>query len=231
MTEAGLAVEVISYLEQDGWVIYQEVAPSRYVSQIADIVATKQLCRGRLLVHVVEVKQSLNLGVIEQAQHWRRMAHQVSVAFKEPKKRNRNHEFARRICRDYGLGVLEVTKPTRWNRSRVTRVAVGQFNRNPVFDWSKVLCEEMKTVCAAGTPGGGYWTPFKATCADLVQYVRGHQGCTFQEAVAAISHHYANEKSARANLKDMVEKGVVKELEVIRVDSTPRLFLAQSSSS
>ena len=72
LTEVDLAKPVISYLEERGWDVYQEVL---IYGKIADIVATF----GKL-TWIVEVKTSLSLKLLEQIYAWRGKANFISIA-------------------------------------------------------------------------------------------------------------------------------------------------------
>lgn len=190
LSEVDLAVRVISWLEADGWDVYQEVDG-------ADIVAVRHS-----VLWVIECKIILGFPVLEQAMHWRTRAHSVLVAT-APRRTSRN--VVKSFCSYAGIGWIEV--PT----SRTVNILVRpEFNRKAKTErLSKLLRPEHKTYAAAGSPTGRAWTPFKETCRDLLRFVRKSPGVSMKEALSSIKHHYNSGSSAVRSLSKMIDKGVV----------------------
>jgi hypothetical protein len=94
---------------------------------------------------------------------------------------------------DYGdPRVREVVTPRRWNSRPVELAAV--------------LRPQHKTHAKAGAVGaGGRWTPFRATCEELVRIVTATPGITVKAAVEAIKHHYSTNRSAASSIAHWVE--------------------------
>lgn len=211
-TEADLVASVAAHLRADGWEVYHEVGGSS--APRADIVAT----HGPV-AWVIEAKQSLSLAVIEQAMAWRRSANLVSVATwaaaeRKPGQYGSPHrrDFPRKLLDHLGIGLLAVNRPwdgnpgsihfedePRWIRHR---------GRAPVFG-------ALEPAMLATEPGARtrYWTPFRATVANLVEWVKANPGQPMKRAVESIEHHYGSPQSARACLANMIFKGVIDEIE------------------
>lgn len=206
-TEASLVRCVRDQLRADGWDCYLEVRDG-YGGPRADIVAT----RGPV-AFVVEAKQRLTIQAVEQALRWKESANQVAVAvWAESMKRDGTPKqgervrYPNRVLRALGIGLIQVSRygdiyagheegGARWVRHKP---------RAPIFD---LLNEAQKDT----EPGaaGHYYSPFRETCQRLAEYVAGNPGVTLRAALGEVTHHYANEKSARACLYDLIRKGVV----------------------
>lgn len=205
-SEADLAKLVIAALEQQGWMIYQEVDA---LAGRADIVATKGS-----LVHVVECKLVFGFEVIEQARRWLRHANLVSIA---TLRRKTATKLAEEVCAWVGVGWL--TEPS-WDEFDSARDYRQGIKRPAIVErvtprlWrghgAKLrarLRPEHQTMGIAGSNGGGYFTAWKATAARLADAARTHPGRSVRDLVRMIDHHYAHEKSAAGCLTRDIEAG------------------------
>lgn len=213
-SETQLGPPVIAWLCAAGWDVYQEVT-SR--AGRADIVATL----GRL-VCVVELKCSLGLDVIVQADAWRPWAHFVWIA--GPKLSRFHSQPVRRLLRDVcewkGIGVIEVRKRDQYVESEtIEEVVAPSLNRRASApEIVKDLFVAQKTALAAGSTAGGHWTAFRETGQRLRNYVADRGGrVLLKTAIAEVNHHYASAASARAHLVEWIAIGKVDGLRIERI--------------
>ncbi len=196
-SEADLAAVVVAWLEMLGADVFQEVElVPRGIR--ADIVA-----RVRSEIWIIETKTSVSLALIEQAMERRRFAHRVFIA--APTGRAR---AGHSVCAELGIGLLDVYIGSSYEPVRVREVCTSRrWNSRPVKLADK-LRPEHKTACAAGSPTGGHWSPFRATCEQLTRTVRdaGPEGLTIKEAIAS-RHHYASLAGARSSLAKWIQEG------------------------
>lgn len=226
-TEADLASGVQDWLVDQGWDVYPEVRPACGWPR-ADLVARID---GR--VWVVECKLSLSLAVIEQADDWAAWCHWRSVAVPDTnraRKLRRGQRIAEKMCGLLGIGVL-----------RVARSGVVQQVRFPVLNRRlagtqllDALCEAQKEEGVAGSRNN-YFTPFRRTRRDLVDYVREHPGTSMEAAVEAVAHHYRRDTTAAVALCKWVRAGVISEIEwrghgLFLVDDDPRPATAEKEN-
>ena len=197
-SEADLAAVVVAWLEMLGADVYQEVELLPRGIR-ADIVA-----KVRAEIWIIETKTSVSLALIEQAMERRRFAHRVFIA--APTGRARAGAL---VCAELGIGVLDVfIGRSDYEPPRVREVCPSRrWNSRPVKLASK-LRPEHKTACPAGSPTGGHWTQFRATCEQLTRTVRdaGPDGLTIKEAIAS-KHHYASLAGARSSLAQWIREG------------------------
>jgi hypothetical protein len=199
-SEADLAAVVIAWLEVLGADVYQEVELIPRGIR-ADIVA-----RVRAELWIVETKTSVSLALIEQAMERRRYAHRVYIAAPAYKAR-----AGADLCRELGIGVLDVKlgEPgSKWDLPGVRELVPSRrWNSRPVKLAAK-LRPEHKTSARAGAPTSGHWTPFRATCEQLVRAVRaaGAAGITIKDAIAT-KYHYSSVAGARSSLATWVRDG------------------------
>jgi hypothetical protein len=208
-SESDLAAHIVAWLHQQHYDVYQEVQPGRG-EPVADIVAVQ----GPLVV-IVETKLSFGWPVIEQAYQWAWWANLVYCGVPSPRIRRGGVRgvAAQRAMEAIGVGVLEVAP---WDAPPVVEEYIRPvFRRVPFgrgvthFDIRPWLRDEQKTACAAGSAGGGYWTPYKATCRALREYVVAHPGCTMREAVAGIETHYRRPATAYGCLSQWLRAGKI----------------------
>ena len=197
--ETELAAAVVAYLRDLGWDVHQEVG-FQYGPR-ADIVAV----RGPLLL-VAEAKTAFGLSVIAQADHWIGHANLVYVAVPRGW---RTHGLAASICRDRGIGVLEVMGGAGHGDQggyadwRVQELVAPRLQRSVTSSGHTLrskLCAETRTYAEAGNNEGKFWSPFKATVAEIHRALKERPGLTTRELVDAIKHHYHAASTARSCL-------------------------------
>lgn len=193
-TESELAAVVVKWLIADGWEVYQEV---NAFGGTCDIVAV----RGRVS-WAIECKLAVNLEVIGQANRWVHRASMASIATPQKYKGEAVHQVAHKLLRMLGAGWLKVAS------DHVQEEIGARFTR-PRDDIRDKLHEEQKSIVAAGGNRGGYWTPFKGTCREVLVIVQKAPGITMKQMVDGLKHHYKSPASARACLGDLAEKGLV----------------------
>lgn len=231
--ETDLAGVVVNWLLGHGWEVYQEVQAWQG-GPIADIVA---VLNGKYWV--VECKKTLGFRVIDQAIAWSYYAHYASVAV--PVKKNHIYyksNIDSEVLRWKGLGLLICSKPSdhyegcfidgvysskktgiditrsvhELMRPKLMRKALSHYLRD-------VLTEDHKTFCAAGSSGGGHYTPFKATCREIIKAVSNKPGITMKELLNTIDTHYQTTATARSCIFNYLRKGIIKG---IRLDESKR---------
>lgn len=202
--EARLAAHVISWLESEGWDVYQEVSG-------VDIVAL----RGGV-VWSVETKTIMSFDVLEQAVGRRADSHCSWVAT-PPRKRGR--ALAAKICSLLGVGWMTVSKD-----GRVNPLGRPAFNRKATDRLSGAVRPEHKTFAAAGSSTGRSWTPFKETCRELARIVALSPGVELRQALRSVKHHYKTDSSALRSLTNLVFSGVVPGVSARRSGREVRLF-------
>lgn len=214
VTEAEIARPVVEYLRDLRWEVYQEVCQCGGCRR-ADIVAVQDP-----VIWVIEAKKVLSFGVIYQAWWWQNWCHRVSIVVPTAKHSDGRH-MALRILRDLGVGLFQVSRD-----GLVDHTFLGRLNRKPVRGGARIrnmLFEEQKSFTQAGT-NGKFFSPFKATCKKLREFVSENRGCTMKQAIDGIDHHYASDASARGNLAKLIRDGVVEGVQIDVAQSRPILL-------
>jgi hypothetical protein len=196
MNETELAIKVIAWLEEQHWDVYQEVI-FPHASGRADIVAVRA---GYLWI--IECKTSLTFTVLEQAAAWR--CHFRSIAVPSTRG-DRGRGIVYDIARDYlRIGVLTVGG----NYVREYGKAPLMREHHQRSKWMiQQLKPEHKHAAKAGSNGGGYYTPYRATMDQVKRFIAANPGCTLKEIMTEIQdrHHYASDQSARTCVRVALE--------------------------
>lgn len=193
ISETDVAKQIIAYLEDLRWEVFQEVTG---VGGRADIVA-----RQGSIVWIIEVKTAFGLPVIEQARRWIPHAHRVSIGTP-----SYPGEFGQEVCRHFGVGIISSGRSYS-DGSGTTELLSPRLNRRP---WKiPMLCDEHKTYAEAGTNGGGYFTPFRRTMRIVEEEVRLHPGITIKALVDRVDHHYSSNSTARQCLAKWLTAGEI----------------------
>jgi hypothetical protein len=204
MREEEMAKTVVRWLKMKEWEVYQEVS---LYGKCCDIVAVK----GDT-IWAIECKVNLGVHVLEQAYHWKSLAHLISVAVLRPKKRR--SAFLSMVMKDYGIGCLDVG-PSYINRcmDSLLKYAVketqGEKNTSIRPGLKRVLREEHKTWAAAGNANGKRFTPFQATAEKVKDLVKARSPISMSEMLEDLDHHYSSKASARQSLRNLIESGVI----------------------
>jgi len=228
LREEDLARKVVSWLNESGWVVYQEVSIEAY-GGVADIVAVmdRQL-NGHVLplVWIIECKGVHGLRVMSQANRWIGIANFVSVAT-SLHSGSREWRILSEIHKWKGIGLLKVGGYTGVEECIPPRFC----RRSKSRDILSFLTEEHKTFALAGNSDGRRFTPFQTTKMRLLEVVRDKPGITLKEALMAIPHHYCNNKSAVCAISNWIRNGTIPELLIQKKDRHLSLFVRPSDDT
>lgn len=197
-TEKDLAAAVVAWLNQKGYAqVYQEVV---FGGGTADLVVDRD-GNG----WVIETKKSLSLAVMGQAYDRQNDTGLVSIAVFKAKKRDSGRNFARTLCRQFGMGLLEVdaygyvhevATPTDMKRSK------------RIGDILQSCRPEHLTFCAAGSQNGAF-TVFKDTIIKVRKFLREYGPRTVKQIVENVDHHYKTASTARRSLEKWLQQSKV----------------------
>ena len=101
-----------------------------------------------------------------------------------------------------GLGLLEVSECGRVSESLAPRI------KPPKNDIGPYLCEAQKRAVAPGSARGGHATTFSQTRAHAEAFVSANPGCSVQQLVLGIEHHYDTNRYAAARIDQLARKRV-----------------------
>lgn len=215
ITENDIAKVVIQYLEKLGYQTYKEVTWNGGGSHRADIVGYQD---SEFLI--VETKTTFGLKVIEQAMFYKDKAHKVYICI--PRANYKRRWFGYQICRDYGIGILEVYYFGKGDKREMV-----VFEHTPSTICQKpnlpTLYEEQKNQ-NAGTKES-YVTPFKMTVKRLINHVKEHGPDSLEHALMEINHHYKNVKSGKSALTKLIKGGAISELEIVNIKGRNFIYL------
>lgn len=201
-SEADLAKHFINYFS-DAYEIYQEVP----CYGIIDFVAMG--CGVKI---GVEVKQTLNFKVIEQAVNNIPYLNYSYIAVPSAKGPERN--FAYKICKSFGVGVLEYYPDSMYriygikNPCLVKEVLKPSLNRKPSRPLE--LKEWMKRSIAGSV--NDRMTQFKYTIETISRKLSDNRGkMLLKEVLKDDKYHWHTITSARSCIKTWCYSGVIKE--------------------
>lgn len=187
--ETEIAKAVSQWLIEQHWEVYPEVRPDS-VGPRHDIVAIRNK-----IAWIIECKTSFGLAVIEQALHAKMRAHFASVAVPGGVNR-KNYAFQRRICRDYGIGVITVSQ-----FATIRQIVAPVLNRTAYRMANRLInccTENHKTMGVAGGKSA-FYTPYKRTINSVRKIIRRFGECDIKTIMKELKeHHYSNDKTATA---------------------------------
>lgn len=220
--EQKVAASIVEWLTAEGWEVYQEVEIPG--GGRVDIVAVKAPLRW-----AIEVKTSLTLTVLEQAERNLAYFHLSSYAVPAPAKlphgTPKGWRFAHDLAKRFGFGALRVLPESPRRNGNILEDVPPRLIRRP----GKVLLHEgQKTAVQAGAAGGGYWTPFRNTAQLLVAEALRKPGIELRTAVKIISHHYSSNPGACRQLAQMIRQRVITD---VRLDQGKLYPISNSNLS
>lgn len=216
-SEAEIAALVVRWLRAFHWEVFQEVSMPH---GIADIVARQN---GR--IWIVEVKKTLSLSLLAQADDRKPYAHWVSVAVPSSRS-SRARNFAKALLMERGIGLFvissqgQVDHHKHWCRERLNRKAMIN---------SIKLYEEQKHWAPAGNADGARFSPFQGTCKQVLAIVTRSPGLTLKALVNEVDHHYASDASARSSLSHWIQRGIIDGVEARREGRYLRIYPCSQS--
>ncbi len=196
--------------------VYQEVSFGRN-RQRPDMVAR----RGRE-TWVVECKATCSLRVVAQAIYWLGRSNRVAIA--TPRSHRSLTGSICHILKAVGVGWLSVAF-TETNAS-LTELQGSPFTRKTCVQWDRVLKEEQKTWCEAGSQGGIY-SPFAVTRNSVLSTVKNSPGISLSNLILSLEgkHHYQSDDAARKAIPHWIRKGVIKGIRIFKEKGELRLYL------
>jgi hypothetical protein len=214
ISETEIATKVIKWLDEQHWDVYQEVQFRNYGSR-ADIVAVRA---G--MIWVIECKTSMTFTVLEQADNWG--CHFRSIAI--PSARSlQGRGFAYKIAHKYlHLGIIEIGPSG--IKQYYDPPLMREYHKTSKWMISQ-LREEHKTSLAAGSKGGGYFTPYRQTMNDVKRFIARTPGCTLKEIMQDLNHHYASDASAKTCIRLALESWEKNWCDAVKEGKTTYYFL------
>ena len=201
MKEIQLAQEVIYFLKDMKWEIYQEV---KVPGGVIDIVGIRNN-----ISWIIETKCFLSLQLLEQVYKKKQMSNYISIA--TPRLRNVKGRFAAEMfLRNNGIGYLQTEFMI--GTTEIITPKLFRIKRNLMWNVTKYLVEQQKDYANAGNPDCRYWTPFKGTCKNITEYVCKNPGCTIKELIDNINHHYHSSITAKSSINAWINQGVIKNI-------------------
>lgn len=206
MLESDLTEYVRADLEKIGYTTYAEVCVKGGGDKRCDMYAKIEdpLNEHYGMTIAFEAKLSFNLKVLEQAYFWTTRSHKCFILVPTTHKNISSRKFAREICKQLGIGVMEVN--TTSGKYHVT--VEPKLFQNPSVP---PLYPEQRIVIASNA-NNQYMTPFKATVNRMKEYFKhkGEDKIELNELVKSIKHHYKSDIAARRNIKIFIDKNIIR---------------------
>lgn len=220
-SEKDLCAVVVRHFQAKGWTVFQEVA-------MGGAGGLDILCRRGPVLYAIECKRVFSDKLIEQAMHWRRYAHFVSVAVP-----GNISWFKAGVCEKFGIGVLQAESQQTYYglHDSVVEYRRPPFRRRVAPGLRDHLERfHIEGRCEAGQAAGSRATPFRSTCEKLLALVEksGKRGIGLYEAVDRIDHHWSKPRTAYASVRGYIEKGIIKGLRLEGSGKEARLYVAVS---
>lgn len=203
MTESDLMEYVRSDFNDLGYETYAEVPMKGGGSKRCDMYARNEDKNSKDYGHTIvfEAKLSFSFKVIEQAFHWKKLAHLTYVVVPTATKDLSSRKFAREVCKQMGIGVIEVNI----NRGTYFITVKSEFNPKPK---PPKLYVEQKTVISSNSTNT-YITPFKITVMQINEYMKDKTHTTIIDLVKGINHHYKSPNSACQSIRKNIERNII----------------------
>ena len=215
LTEEILAQYVVDWLEARNWDVYHEVQLYARMD-VVDLAAVKD---G--IYWMIEVKKAFGFKVLQQAMNWKQFSHKISVAV--PSKEFLGVEYATLKHLGIGLFIIGPDKLGIYEDGLLVQEDFqAEYREGPIR--LPELLPEHKELARAGSPGGGHVTPFRMTRMRLVEHVNENPGKDIKEVLGDITHHYGSVRSARQSIMDLISRGIIHELVMVREDGKVLLY-------
>lgn len=195
ISEIDIGVPVKNWFISNGWECWSEVKHHR---KIVDLVTIRHP-----LTAICECKTTLNISLLEQADHWIRSCQGHLVYIAVPYASGR--DFILKVCKSYGIGVLSVYLKSPDHRVKETVHPKLWRKAKPKWD----LHQEQK-LSVPGTFGGGHWTPWKQSIESIRSYLMKNGTLKISEIVKAVPHHWKRDSTAVMCITKQIDSGIIK---------------------
>lgn len=214
MKEIQLAQEIVYFLKDMKWEVYQEV---KVPGGVIDIVGIRDN-----ISWIIETKCSLSLQLLEQIYQRRYMANYISIA--TPCFKNTKGHFAAGIfLRNCGIGYLQAE--FMYGITEIIAPKLFRIKRSLGVNVKEYLVEQQKNYANAGNSDGRYWTPFKETCKNITNYITKNPGCTIKELIDNINHHYHSSSTAKSSINAWIREGIINNIRREKSGQSYRLYI------
>lgn len=218
---------LVPWLEDQGWEVFPEVE-SYPQGPVADLVAVRDE-----KVWVIEMKKSISLDLLTQAERWKDQTHAVSICTLVKNNQSsrtprywRVRSFVEKTLGFHGIGWLSVSCSDSFHTRPVTELVPPVFADTIAFNHlQKILNDGHKRMGIAGSAKAERWSPFKQTVENLKTYLLEHPGATYNEILDQVDHHWASRGTARQCLMKYLRKGVIQGIMVDETQKSHRLYL------
>lgn len=214
--ESELASAFIPWIESSGWDVYQEVQMYRQ-DNVADLV----LRRG-VVIWVIEMKTSLSLDLMGQAEAWKYYSNYTSVIVPNRKsfRIGRASNYAKHVLERDGIGLITIGKG--FDGSFVIEERIRpEFRRHNVAKRWEFLHEGYKVSGEAGNSDGERWTAFRQTCWNLWSFLDKNPGATLDNILKEVNHHYHTTSTAKQCILKWISRKIIRG---VRVDENHRPY-------
>lgn len=215
ITEEDLTEFVRKDLDALGYITYAEVLAKGTGSPRCDMIARIEDKNhkeyGKVLAF--ESKLAFNFSVLNQANYYvsNKKANETYIICPTTFKKVKTRKFAREVCKLLGIGVIEVNIKTGKYFMTVKPKFIDKINPPKLY-------EEQKFIKASNAQNK-YMTPFKATVSKIVQYMEDKDSEILLNIIKSVEHHYSSDMNAIKNIKNMIEKGVIKGFNLTKINN------------
>lgn len=203
ITEVDIAAEGREFLASHGLDVAQEVSLDRAIRRDHPIIGDARAdLTGKSDEEFViaECKRDLSFDLLDQAEKWIGYANRVWLVVPHVRPSG-SRLMALRVARDFlGFGVAEV------GDGGVVVLAAPRWRASFDDALLRSIRPEHRDFTPAGASGGAHFSAYHGTEAALAAFVATKEGCTLEEAVDGIKHHYRSRASALLELRKRIKK-------------------------
>jgi len=212
--ESDLALIIIKYLEELGYISYKEVSLKGNGGNIrTDTYLIKKDNNDNIIeTMALETKMGFTLKVMEQSWKWRNNANSCYVCIPAPKRTDRTtYQFCINVCKLMNIGIFEVNMYSGIVKVLNTPTIAKNTKIPPLY--------EQQRDSIAGNDSSSYITAYKITIMNIDEYMIDKDMVELNEIFKNITHHYKSISSGNGAIQKMIKKKVIKNYTIIKEGS------------
>lgn len=207
MKEKKIADIIIKHYEENGKKVYREVTAKG--SKGGGTKRVDLLIEDNNIFIAIEVKLNFNLTVIHQAWTWKQKSHYSYICI--PSSKNTSlKSFSKQLCLDYGIGIIEVNKK---GEIKITQESTYNTSPNLPLIYNEQLSGD------SGIKSAEHITPFKMTVKYIIDYLKINGESDLNMIIDNINHHYKSKQSAKSSIIKMIDLGVIKDIDKVKINN------------
>ena len=200
ITEKDLALRVVKFFEDLGYISYKEVSLKGKGGNIRSDIYLVFYQDGVIKDTIaLETKLNFTLKVIEQSHSWMKYANRCYVVV--PRLKRKTSLFGVNVCSNLNVGVIEVDMKSNDINFLFNPDSFNKPKMPPLY--------EQQRDSEAGNSDSKFITAYKVFLMNLDEYMKDKNDLLLKDVIKEVKHHYKNDTVCYNVVKKYIERNII----------------------